>query len=824
MARSRFPTTEGSQPCVIQLIRRESNSGRRQGCCCCGGCRPILRNKKRIRDVQYSSIESLCIRNLCAGRKYFVKDAPAGITMTSGGGNDGAKNRKQQRQPQQVGHSRCTGKVTGAGRRRRGHESKPNQGDTPRRQGRPFGGMEDTLTRRSARNHAHSRAHAQTNMEAQVHATEDGLYNYEEDAEGIEVTLPITNSPVNAPGGDRSKTSRNARGIGGKRVGKKAKAEVRLQLGPEPFVRSALHSLHGHPALSFSRSRSMPHGKHHKHRVPLRTNPFPSDGRSNADLSSEVYDGDDSVGVDDAPGDILENLPATDELTALRKELHQTGLELSSLQKDRLELEVALLRKTKYHAHGKNGKHKRHQRRWGYSTRSSETERGEVGVSILNLLEQDEWDVDVMLDSSKVVRLATPPAVTGLRNGSRRGKLNENDANDEAVASDDNLMGFGNSDGKDDEDDDEVGLIVDRLSSGHKSVLQHGRGLCLTAYFTDDVVRNSFICDFADDVTNADNDDDSCGDESTSSTLVISSMGEAIDEISAMAISHGEHKRQQQSAAPHKRRTLTTGKQFSSLSSTASNLITICGCRSLRNMALVGLNSIKLDSGTCVPGLAKETQTNVGFWHSMDDGSSSFRGILPPAFERRLKRESHSRNGGVSGSGAFGLNNISYLSTGALGSYFVQFASGECWWGLGGKSRENKDAFGTAVSDCDVRRVAFGSPLSNVEQDQGSGELITSLLVPWIVLGNDGRSCWSAAGIQARLQRKLLDRPPHLAAPIEVSLGGGGSYFIKYADGTTDYLVSASLARVLDQIERCGGAVTNLILHSDSYDYIVRHT
>ena len=89
--------------------------------------------------------------------------------------------------------------------------SKPNQGDTPRRQGRPFGGLEDTPTRRSARNHVHSRAHAQTNMEAQVHATEDGLFNYEEDAEGIEVTLPITNSPVNAPGGDRSKTSRNAR-------------------------------------------------------------------------------------------------------------------------------------------------------------------------------------------------------------------------------------------------------------------------------------------------------------------------------------------------------------------------------------------------------------------------------------------------------------------------------------------------------------------------------------------------------------------------------------------------------------------------------------
>ena len=63
-----------------------------------------------------------------------------------------------------------------------------------------------------------------------------------------------------------------------------------------------------------------------------------------------------------------------------------------------------------------------------------------------------------------------------------------------------------------------------------------------------------------------------------------------------------------------------------------------------------------------------------------------------------------------------------------------------------------------------------------------------------------------------------------MAAPCEVSLGRGGSYFIRFLDGTVDYCLPAVAADICEEIERRGGVLTNIVLHGDSYDYIVRHT
>ena len=118
----------------------------------------------------------------------------------------------------------------------------------------------------------------------------------------------------------------------------------------------------------------------------------------------------------------------------------------------------------------------------------------------------------------------------------------------------------------------------------------------------------------------------------------------------------------------------------------------------------------------------------------------------------------------------------------------------------------------------DVRRITFGPPCA--KHIEGGAPLT---VVPWIVVGSDGTAAWSSS-LPPSLTRLLSDRPSDSAALVEVSLGAGGSYFVKFADGAFRCVVSSPLANVCRQIKAKGARITNIVLHPDSYDYIIRHS
>jgi hypothetical protein len=244
-------------------------------------------------------------------------------------------------------------------------------------------------------------------------------------------------------------------------------------------------------------------------------------------------------------------------------------------------------------------------------------------------------------------------------------------------------------------------------------------------------------------------------------------------------------------------------KNNTTLTSTASKLITVIGCRALRSISLTGI----------LPALSDTEQRDVGFWYIFDDNMASGAGTPPAKFAERLRRE---RN--MLGGGSFPFSNIEYMADGPLGSYFVRFASGEVWWALGGNCASHREDFARTMKIIDVRRIAFGPPCA--KHIKGGAPLT---VVPWIVVGSDGTAAWSSS-LPPSLTRLLSDRPRDSAALVEVSLGAGGSYFAKFADGDFRCVVSSPLANVCRQIKAKGARITNIALHPDSYDYIIRHS
>jgi len=149
---------------------------------------------------------------------------------------------------------------------------------------------------------------------------------------------------------------------------------------------------------------------------------------------------------------------------------------------------------------------------------------------------------------------------------------------------------------------------------------------------------------------------------------------------------------------------------------------------------------------------------------------------------------------------------LRYLSVGPASSqcYYAEWSSGDCWW------VNFDDEFHRIVKEYPVHRIAFGSNLHSNNSPS------------WIVLSKDRRSAWR--GIPSRLANTLKNRDKSLPAPCEVSLGPGGSYFIKFLDGDTDYILPAVVANECEDVERNGGKVTNVSLHMVCYDFIIRHT
>ena len=75
--------------------------------------------------------------------------------------------------------------------------------------------------------------------------------------------------------------------------------------------------------------------------------------------------------------------------------------------------------------------------------------------------------------------------------------------------------------------------------------------------------------------------------------------------------------------------------------------------------------------------------------------------------------------------------------------------------------------------------------------------------------------------LRAQSHRTLEERMASEAAPVDVSLGFGDSYFVRFLDGTCDYCLAAHVA---DVIASRSLDVTSVYLHPDlPNDFVLRH-
>ncbi len=188
------------------------------------------------------------------------------------------------------------------------------------------------------------------------------------------------------------------------------------------------------------------------------------------------------------------------------------------------------------------------------------------------------------------------------------------------------------------------------------------------------------------------------------------------------------------------------------------------------------------------------------FFLSRDNGTANWHGRFPSKLWDRAKRENMK------------VSSIRYLVVGPGGSYFTQFSTGECWWGI---SQLDTD-FHKYMNSLEVCRVAFGTFANYIYVGEAS-----TIHTSWVIIGKDGRCVWK--NIPSGLHNLLLSRTSNDAAPCEVSLGKGDSYFIKFLDGVTNYCLPAGLASTYEQIESMGGEIRNVSFNSQSYDYIIRY-
>jgi hypothetical protein len=203
--------------------------------------------------------------------------------------------------------------------------------------------------------------------------------------------------------------------------------------------------------------------------------------------------------------------------------------------------------------------------------------------------------------------------------------------------------------------------------------------------------------------------------------------------------------------------------------------------------------------------MSGDNGSNSAFFLSRDHGKSLHWGHLPPKLFRRMKEEGMDS----------GHADLIYLSTGPHGCYYAEFRSGECWWG---SAVEDHD-FHAIISHWDIYRVVFG-PIVAFEDDFGGNKSMSN---SWIILGRDGRAAWK--NLPSRLHHRLESRLANGAAPAEVALGPGDSYYIRFLDGTVDYCLPAVVAEVCEHIELNGGSITDIALHPEiSHDFVIRHT
>ena len=78
------------------------------------------------------------------------------------------------------------------------------------------------------------------------------------------------------------------------------------------------------------------------------------------------------------------------------------------------------------------------------------------------------------------------------------------------------------------------------------------------------------------------------------------------------------------------------------------------------------------------------------------------------------------------------------------------------------------------------------------------------------MLSEDGSAGWTEEGLPAQLHVRLNGRDPGLPAPAYMSLGTRGRYYIRFADGTSQWNTGGDAAAdaFLDRLDRRGGAPT----------------
>jgi hypothetical protein len=195
----------------------------------------------------------------------------------------------------------------------------------------------------------------------------------------------------------------------------------------------------------------------------------------------------------------------------------------------------------------------------------------------------------------------------------------------------------------------------------------------------------------------------------------------------------------------------------------------------------------------------------TSFFFSLDAGKAQTWGRLPPKLFRRIEEHDTHK-----------IEDIAYLSTGPEGSYYAEFRSGECWWLCAEEGEDN--ALHSILQTWNVYRVVFGQ-MEALDNDRGT----VTMTISWIVIGRDGRVAWK--NLPTRLHNRLQNRVANMAAPAEVSLGPGSSYFIRFLDDAIDYCLPAEIAQVCELIERQGGRITDIALHPEiSHDFMIRHT
>jgi len=185
-----------------------------------------------------------------------------------------------------------------------------------------------------------------------------------------------------------------------------------------------------------------------------------------------------------------------------------------------------------------------------------------------------------------------------------------------------------------------------------------------------------------------------------------------------------------------------------------------------------------------------------------DSGKNYLRGKLPSNLLARLFRERR-----VS-------KHLRYLSTGPsylVGNgdksrcYYAEFSDGEAWWGV------NDDGeLDGILQEVDVHRVAFGRSSSIGDKPS------------WVVIAKNGTCKWRNVpdGLHEALTR--ANESAGAACPCECSLGMGGSYFVRFLDGSIDFALPAFVADVLESLESDGKLVRAVCMHVDTYDVIIR--